>query len=76
MAAGTSQEALAAEMGVDRAHVSSMERGQQNITLTTLWLAARALGVNPAALLDENVPDDTHVQTQKVPRKPRTRPAG
>lgn len=76
LAAGTSQEALAAEMGVDRAHVSSMERGQQNVTLTTLWLAARALDVKPAALLDETIPDDAPIQMQKVPRKPRTRPAG
>ena len=76
MAAGTSQEALAVQMGVDRAHVSSMERGQQNITLTTLWMAASALGVKPAALLDDNVADSVPPQTNKVPRKPRTRPAG
>ncbi|MGD0189099.1 MAG: helix-turn-helix transcriptional regulator, partial [Roseiarcus sp.] len=33
--AGLSQEAVAVRMGVDRAHVSSMERGQQNVTLST-----------------------------------------
>jgi transcriptional regulator with XRE-family HTH domain len=53
LAAGLSQEAVAVRMGVDRAHVSSMERGQQNVTLLTLWEAAQALGVKPAALLDE-----------------------
>ncbi len=41
-------------MGVDRAHVSSMERGQQNVTLLTMWLAAQALGVKPADLLNED----------------------
>jgi transcriptional regulator with XRE-family HTH domain len=76
MAAGTSQEALAAGMGVDRAHVSSMERGQQNVTLTTLWLAACALGIKPAALLDDQVAEGAKSPIGKVPRKPRTRPSG
>lgn len=52
--AGLSQEAVAERMGVDRAHVSSMERGQQNVTLLTLWHAAQALGVKPVDLLDED----------------------
>ena len=52
--AGLSQEAVAVRMGVDRAHVSSMERGQQNVTLLTMWLAAQALGVKPADLLNED----------------------
>lgn len=51
-AASMSQEAVAERMGVDRAHVSSMERGQQNVTLLTLWHASQALGVTPPALLD------------------------
>ena len=54
LAAGLSQEAVAVRMDVDRAHVSSMERGQQNITLLTLWEASQALGVRPAALLDDS----------------------
>ena len=53
--AGISQDALAAKMGVDRAHVSAMERGQQNVTIITLWHAALALDVKPAALLEETV---------------------
>lgn len=56
-AAGLSQEAVAERMGVDRAHVSSMERGRQNATLLTIWQAAEALGVRPADLLDETVTD-------------------
>ena len=54
--AGLSQEAVAERMGVDRAHVSSMERGQQNVTLLTLWHASEALGVKPRQLLDEDGP--------------------
>ena len=52
--AGLSQEAVAERMGVDRAHVSSMERGQQNVTLLTMWHAAQALGVKPVDLLNED----------------------
>jgi transcriptional regulator with XRE-family HTH domain len=51
LAAGLSQETVAERMDVDRAHVSSMERGQQNVTLMTLSLAADALKIDPAALL-------------------------
>ena len=69
LAAGLSQEAVAERMDVDRAHVSSMERGQQNVTLLTLWEASQALGVRPAALFDETpVPAPN---TTKAPRKPR-----
>lgn len=53
-AAGLSQEALAEQMGVDRAYISWIETGRQNVTLLSLWHALQALGVRPAALLDEN----------------------
>ena len=55
--AGISQDALAAKMGVDRAHVSAMERGQQNVTIITLWHAALALDVKPASLLETSEDD-------------------
>ncbi|ODT75156.1 helix-turn-helix protein [Hephaestia caeni] len=55
VAAGLSQEAVAVKMGVDRAYVSGMERGQQNVTLLTMWHLSEALGVRPADLLDEAV---------------------
>lgn len=71
LAAGLSQEAVAERMDVDRAHVSSMERGQQNITLLTLWEASQALGVPPAAMFDEAVRPASSA-TAKAPRKPRT----
>ena len=44
--ADMSQAALAVKMGVDRAHVSSMERGQQNVTLQTLQRVAAHLDVH------------------------------
>ena len=51
--AGLTQASLAERMGVDRAHVSSMERGLQNVTLLTMWEAAQAIGVSPASLLED-----------------------
>lgn len=50
--AGLSQAALAARMEVDRAHVSAMERGKQNVTIVTLWHVSVAVGVEPAVLLE------------------------
>lgn len=50
-----SQEALGVRMGVDRAYVSAIERGVQNVTLLSMWEVAQALGVRPAALLVEDV---------------------
>ncbi len=44
LAAGLSQEAVGVRMGADRAHISSMERGAQNVTLLTLHEVAQALG--------------------------------
>ncbi len=72
LAAGLSQEAVAERMGVDRAHVSSMERGQQNVTLLTIWQAAQALDRKPAEFLDEEV---TAVVSDvaKAPRRRRTK---
>jgi transcriptional regulator with XRE-family HTH domain len=55
LALGLSQEAVAERMGVDRAFVSSMERGLQNATLLTIWQIAQALEVRPSDLLEEKV---------------------
>lgn len=74
LAAGLSQEAVAELMGVDRAHVSSMERGQQNVTLLTIWSAAQALGVRPAAFLDEDLADTGGDPAAKAPRRARRKP--
>ena len=53
LAAGLSQEAGAVRLGVDRAHVSAIERGRQNVTLLTIWQLAEALKVRPADLFTE-----------------------
>ena len=55
LAAGLSQEAVAVRMGVDRAYVSAIERGLQNVTLLTILQVAESLNVRPADLLVEPV---------------------
>ena len=57
-ARGLTQAALAAAMDVDRAHVSAMERGQQNVTLQTLGRVAAHLDVAPAQLIEERAEGD------------------
>lgn len=54
-AAGLSQAKLADRLGVDRAYVSGLERGQRNPTIVTLWHVAEALGVKVRAFFDERV---------------------
>ena len=75
LAAGLSQEAVAERMGVDRAHVSSMERGHQNVTLLTIWQAAQALGRKPGEFLNEDagVAAESEIIV-KAPRRRRTKP--
>ena len=70
---GLSQEAVAELMGVDRAHVSSMERGQQNVTLLTIWHAAQAVDRRPADFLDESGGATPIGSTEKAPRRKRTK---
>ena len=57
-ARGLTQAALAAAMDVDRAHVSAMERGQQNVTLQTLQRVAAHLDVAPAKLIEQRSEGD------------------
>jgi transcriptional regulator with XRE-family HTH domain len=72
---GLSQEAIAERMGVDRAHISSMERGQQNVTLLTIWQAAQAVGRKAAEFLDEEAAETvTSGAIVKAPRRRRTKP--
>ncbi len=52
-ARGQSQEALAADTGIDRAYVSEIERGLGNATLDVLDRLAQHLGVAVTALLTE-----------------------
>lgn len=73
LAAGLSQEAVAEGMSVDRAYVSGMERGQQNVTILTLWNTAQALGCRVVDLLDENTASATGTSSGKAPRRKRTK---
>lgn len=54
--AGLSQAALAAKLDIDRAHISSMERARQNVTILTLWHLSLVLDVEPALLLEYRDP--------------------
>lgn len=74
LAAGLSQEAVGVRMGADRAHISSMERGTQNVTLLTLHEVAQALGIEPAALLDASPqPPPPEGKAPRTSRDARTR---
>ena len=73
LAAGLSQEAVAERMGVDRAHVSSMERGQQNVTLLTVREAAQALGRKSMEFFDEDAAAAASGSAAKAPRRRRTK---
>jgi transcriptional regulator with XRE-family HTH domain len=50
-AKGLSQEALAHEADIDRSYVSALERSEYSATIVMLAKLARALGVEPSALL-------------------------
>ncbi|MEY3867353.1 MAG: hypothetical protein RLZZ338_1244 [Cyanobacteriota bacterium] len=49
-----SQEALAHICDLHRTYIGSVERGERNVTLSTLEVIAQALGVSVPELLTEN----------------------
>lgn len=48
---GLSQDKFADTIGMHRAYYSSIERGERNLTLATLWRLAAGLGIKPSELL-------------------------
>lgn len=48
---GLSQEELADNCGLHRTYVGSVERGERNVTLSSLEVLAKALGVSVVDLL-------------------------
>ncbi|MGF6727034.1 transcriptional regulator with XRE-family HTH domain [Paraburkholderia sp. GAS41] len=50
---GISQEALAERAGVHRTYVGMLERGEKNVTIYNIERIAKALKVEPAALLQK-----------------------
>lgn len=61
VAKGLSQERLALEAEIDRSYVGRIERGSENVTITTLEAFARVLGV-PVKALFEDAPDTANVR--------------
>jgi transcriptional regulator with XRE-family HTH domain len=51
--AGLSQAKLAERMGVDRAYISGLEKGERNPTVVTVWHLSKALGVRMRAFFEE-----------------------
>lgn len=49
---GFSQERFAAHCGLDRSYMGQVERGEKNVTLKTMVIISRALGVCAAQLVD------------------------
>jgi len=49
---GLSQERLAEMAGVHRTYLSSLERGERNVSLDNIHAIAEALGVPPAELFE------------------------
>ena len=48
---GWSQEAFADECGINRSHMGEVERGETNLTLSTLYHISQTLEVSVSSLL-------------------------
>ena len=72
VAKGLSQERLALESGIDRAYVGRVERGSENVTVSTLEAFANVLGVRVSALFRDIDPDEQPPEPLKAGRKRRS----
>ncbi|MBB3399708.1 transcriptional regulator with XRE-family HTH domain [Rhizobium sp. BK060] len=71
MAKGLSQERLALEASLDRSYVGRVERGLENVTVSTLEALANAMGVHVSALFDEVDPKASKPEPLRSGRKPK-----
>ena len=69
--AGISQEGLAAEAGLDRAFVGTLERGQRNISIDNVERIANAISIPAHELLNPGLPQERGFDVTLV-RSPRT----
>ena len=76
VAAGMSQERMAAEAGLDRAFVGTLERGQRNISIDNIELIAKAVGVAAYELMNPDLPAirGLDVTLTRAPRTARPYP--
>lgn len=69
---GLSQERLALESGIDRAYVGRVERGSENVTVSTLEAFTTVLGVRVSELFRDIDPNAAAPGKLKAGRKPKT----
>ncbi|WP_238272495.1 helix-turn-helix domain-containing protein [Methylobacterium cerastii] len=72
VAAGLSQERLAFAAKLDRAYVGRIERGSENVTITTLEAIALVLAVPVSGLLMEPEPTAGRPPPMRAGRKPKS----
>jgi transcriptional regulator with XRE-family HTH domain len=68
---GLSQERLALAAGIDRAYVGRVERGTENVTISTLEAIANALDVQVAQLFVVPKPGAPRPAPLKAGRRPQ-----
>ncbi|MCJ2131189.1 helix-turn-helix domain-containing protein [Methylobacterium sp. E-045] len=74
VAKGLSQERLALAAGIDRSYVGRVERGSENVTISTLEALAMVLDVPVAVLLTEPVEGATAPSPLRSGRHPKSSP--
>jgi transcriptional regulator with XRE-family HTH domain len=71
---GVSQERFAVDSGLARSHVSGIERGKINVSLSTIEAIARTLSVDPIELFDFD--SDVISESAGIQERPDASPNG
>jgi transcriptional regulator with XRE-family HTH domain len=71
---GVSQERFAADSGLARSHVSGIERGKINVSLSTIEAIAQTLSVEPKELFDFD--SDVISESAGIQERPDASPNG